>query len=78
MKPKAAAIPTATAPEPKFCMTAIVAAAALEELLVAAVPAEELVPVGVEDGLELEETGAVKLLGSRVPQLLFLLAKQRA
>ncbi len=62
MKPKAAAAPIATAPAaaPKVRPAAMVAAAALEELVDAAPPVAELLPVAVADALEVV-AGAVKL-----------------
>lgn len=72
MRPKAAATPAATIPEPKSRpMAAMVAAAAFEVLVNAAVP-EAVLEVGVAV-VALEELlleVAVKLVGSMVPQLL--------
>jgi hypothetical protein len=67
--PKTAAAPTANAPVPKFRAGAMVAAAALEELLVALVPAPDPVAVAVELVLGDELLAvAVKFVGSRWPQ----------
>lgn len=72
MRPKAAATPAATIPEPKSRpMAAMVAAAAFEVLVNAAVPEavlDEPPEVGVAVVALLEV--AVKLVGSMVPQLL--------
>jgi hypothetical protein len=60
-------------------MAAMVAAPALEELVVAVLPEAdpELAGVGVADAVEAEDT-AVKLAGSSCPQSAFSVARQAA
>ena len=72
MRPKAAATPTATTPDPYSRPKAIIVAAAAFELeVVALVAPDEVVAAAVAEAdelLEVDEGAAVKLAMSRVPQ----------